>query len=223
MFNLKNQLFINGNYQMNSHIVKMLGWLPLEFVSEVCNLIEKCDKAHTFEHVFSVVEVAAKLSENDNDAILAALCHDIGCSIHRDNHNVLSCTLARPLLLKYNIDCKIDIVLSAILEHRASWQNGYSSKISEYVAAADRGIPLADEYLKRSYIYARSKCGKNHYDSVIHANEHVLHRFQSDDLKLPDWYKTMFQKEWDQMLEEFRNETVEITAKRMKHYQNQVF
>jgi hypothetical protein len=202
--------------RMNREIVEILGWLPVSFVETVCAYIGRNDAGHSYEHVFDVVREADRLSGGDRNAILAAFMHDIACGINRDRHHQIGSHLAETLLRIYGIKCDQTIVARAILEHRASWKDGYSSKVSEYVAAADRGVPDADKHLKRSYLYARSKLGKTHEQSVLHAHEHIREKFLDNTPEVPDWYMDYYRAEWAEMRRTLRSETLEDTAERMR-------
>ena len=204
---------------MNREIVEILGWLPLHFVAYVCSFIERNDAGHRHDHVFDVVLETARLSEGDRNAILAAFMHDIGCSIDRDKHHEIGAELAEAVLELYDIECDLDIVVKAVLEHRASWKGGYSSKASEYVSAADRGCPDADKHLKRSYLYAKSKLGKSHEQSVLHAFEHIREKFLENTPEAPEWYYEYYQKEWAEMRKVLAEETLERTAERMRRFE----
>ena len=201
---------------MNNEIVKVLGWLPVSFVEAICEHIAKSDAGHSYEHVFDVVQEASRLSGGDRNAILAAFMHDIACGINRDQHHQIGAELAEGLLEMYDIECDLDIVVKAVLEHRASWKGGYSSKVSEWVSAADRGKPDADRYLKRSYLYAKSKLGKNHEQSIQHALETIRGRFLLNTPEAPEWYFELYAEDWKQMREDLASETLERTAERMR-------
>ena len=201
---------------MNREIVGILGWLPVYFVEAVCEHIAKNDAGHSYEHVFDVVQEASRLSGGDRNAILAAFMHDIACGINRDQHHQIGAQLAEGLLEMYDIECDLDIVVKAVLEHRASWKGGYSSKVSEWVSAADRGVPNADKHLKRSYLYAKSKLGKSHEQSVLHAFEHIREKFLENTPEAPEWYYEYYREEWAEMRRTLRSETLETTAKRMR-------
>jgi len=201
---------------MNSEIVEILGWLPVGFVSKVCSYIERNDAGHQHDHVFDVVMEAARLSGGNRNATLAAFLHDIGCGFDRDRHHEIGAELSEGLLRYNEIECDLDMVVKAVLEHRASWKGGYSSKVSEWVSAADRGKPDADRYLKRSYLYAKSKLGKNHEQSIQHALETIRGRFLLKTPEAPEWYFELYAEEWKQMREDLANETLERTAERMR-------
>ena len=201
---------------MNREIVEILGWLPVSFVKQVCEHISRNDAGHSYEHVFDVVREADRLSGGDRNTVLAAFMHDIACGINRDQHHQIGAQLAEALLEMYDIECDLDIVVKAVLEHRASWKEGYSSKASEYVAAADRGVPDADKHLKRSYLYARSKLGKTHEQSVLHAFEHIREKFLDNTPEVPEWYMDYYREEWAEMRRVLSSETLERTAERMR-------
>jgi len=203
---------------MNSELVNILGFLPVGFVEAVCKHIEQCDDAHSYEHVWDVVKEAHRLSGGDKEAVIAAFCHDIGCSVDRDRHHEIGRSMALGLITYYGIDCQVAVVLDAIQEHRASWKGYYSTEVSEWVAAADRGVPDAGKHLERSYWYARSKLGKLHCEAVKHANHHIKEKFLEGEPCVPEWYLTLYKAEWEKMIEELRNEKVSDTAWRMKKF-----
>ena len=203
---------------MNNELVNILGFLPVGFVEAVCKHIEACDDAHSFEHVFDVVKEVYRLSGGDKEAVIAAFCHDIGCSVDRERHHQIGRSMALGLITYYGIDCQVAVVLDAIQEHRASWTGYYSTEVSEWVAAADRGVPDLGKYLERSYWYARSKLGKLHCEAVKHANHHIKEKFMDGKPAVPEWYLTLYKAEWEKFIEELKSEKVSDTAWRMKKF-----
>ena len=203
---------------MNNELVSILGFLPVGFVEAVCKHIEECDAAHSFEHVWEVVQEVNRLSDGDKEAVIAAFCHDIGCSVDRDRHHEIGRSMALGLITYYGIECQLAVVLDAILEHRSSWKGYYSTEVSEWVAAADRGVPDLGKYLERSYWYARSKLGKLHCEAVKHANHHIKEKFMDGEPNVPEWYLSLYKAEWEKFIEELRAEKVSDTAWRMKKF-----
>ena len=206
---------------MNNELVSILGFLSVGFVEAVCKHIEQCDDAHSFEHVWDVVKEVNRLSGGDKEAVIAAFCHDIGCSVDRDRHHEIGRSMALGLITYYGIECQLAVVLDAILEHRSSWKGYYSTEVSEWVAAADRGVPDAGKHLERSYWYARSKLGKLHCEAVKHAYHHIREKFLEQDPQVPDWYLVLYREEWAEMRRVLEAEKVSDTARRMKKFINQ--
>ena len=202
---------------MNCEIVDIIGFLPVALVEDVCALIEACDQAHTYEHVYDVVTEANILSNGDRDAVIAAFMHDITRSEDPENHHASGAVLAMALLEGYGIECDREAVYYAIYEHRNSYKGEYSSEVSQCVAAADRGIPDANKALVRSYQYARG-LGKDHASAVYHAWDHIRYRYLGTELKVPEFYLQYYKSAWYEMLEELRNERLEDTAKRLAHF-----
>ena len=203
---------------MNNELVSILGFLSVGFVEAVCKHIEQCDDAHSFEHVWDVVKEVNRLSGGDKEAVIAAFCHDIGCSVDRDRHHEISRQMALGIITYYGIDCQVAVVLDAIREHRSSWKGYYSTEVSEWVAAADRGVPDAGKHLERSYWYARSKLGKLHCEAVKHAYHHIREKFLEGEPCVPAWYLTLYKAEWEKFIRELRAEKVSDTAWRMKKF-----
>ena len=203
---------------MNNEIVKLLGFLPVAFVEEVCALIEKCDEAHSFEHVWDVMRETARLSGGSPTATIAAFMHDIGLVVDRERHHIVGAVMCNQLITKHQIACNLSMVEDAVMEHRNSHTGEYSSLCSEYVAAADRGRPDLHKALVRSYKYATSKLGKCHADAVQHAWNHTREMFLLKPVTVPAWYMNHYRVEWDRMLDELRQETVEDTAERLARF-----
>ena len=125
---------------MNNELVSILGFLPVGFVEAVCKHIEQCDDAHSFEHVWDVVKEAHRLGDGDKEAVIAAFCHDIGCSVDRDRHHEIGRSMALGLITYYGIECQVAVVLDAIQEHRASWTGYYSTEVKHGAEISSPGV-----------------------------------------------------------------------------------
>lgn len=155
--------------------------------------IKRNDAAHYFDHVSDVIVLsykyateATKETEMHREEIIfcsvvAALLHDVACHVDRDSHHSIACvwiqSRSNDQLISEGINPKYKTAIAnAIFEHRASFTGVRKSIISEIVAAADRGRIDSTEFLRRSYLYARSH-GKNVNSATKHAAEHIKTKF----------------------------------------------
>lgn len=156
----------------------------LEFVGEA---YERCDEAHSFEHIITVMRNGdklvnlKKLKDNDNiqAVMLGCLLHDIGCRTDRDTHHEISAREAMALLegTPYN-DIRLK-VSNACLEHRASGKGRYSSDVSEIVAVADKGSPCIHDIVKRCIQYSVDKYGPDAVKVKQAVLEHLEDKYSS--------------------------------------------
>lgn len=166
----------------------------------------KTDPGHRWDHIEAVksaaLQMAYKLGCLDviKEILIAVAYHDIFSTVEdRERHNILASQWILDnrikFMAKYNLNYNQMLFISyAILEHRATYKRGYSSIVSEVVAAADRGIPKADDltYFDRSYLYARGQ-GKNIEQSKYHAIDHIQAKFGVvGKANVPVWYNELF-------------------------------
>ena len=109
------------------------------------------DPAHRMQHIDNVLHLSTRLSTwyyltptETRLTRLAVYCHDLGLLYGREEHHNHSAdiVLTRTLpVIKDLPDDELKVVADACREHRASGSGVYSSKVSEVVAASDRGRP----------------------------------------------------------------------------------
>ncbi len=116
------------------------------------------DEAHGLTHVTAVTNLALdfnsklKLGLSEYDIVVAGISHDIFSYTHRDEHH----TKAKDYILQDTgeiyamVDNKTQIAY-AVGEHRGSFKGEYTSKLSELISAADRGLPNLTGIIKRIY------------------------------------------------------------------------
>ena len=159
---------------------------------------KKNDKAHQIDHADEVYETALKINkqfhlhQNMDDIALAVYLHDI---FSNKNQRKLHHKLASDFVLQSKDDILKNIsaerrrlIANAILEHRASFEGKYSSKLSELLAAADRGKPNLKKDLERSTKY--------HKGNTAEAIKHMKEKFgRYGYAKYPEVYKKFYEKE----------------------------
>lgn len=160
--------------------------------------IERNDVAHRHDHVEDVIlkvfeyynalydtADTSLVADEKRQAVMAALLHDIGCWMDRDAHHLIASNWVLSLRedqfsqMFYGINPDdITAVAVAILEHRASWKFARKSAVSDIVAAADRGSFCPKEYLRRAYLYGRSKLKMRGSEALIRAVDHFMEKYK---------------------------------------------
>lgn len=118
-------------------------------------------------------------------AVIAALLHDIGCWMDRDGHHLVASNWVFSLeddLFSQRfygmINDELGTIAMAVMEHRASWGHRRVSAVSDIVAAADRGSFCPVEYLRRAYLFGRSKFKLSESESQVRAVEHFMDKYK---------------------------------------------
>lgn len=170
------------------HYYEHLLKLPVHLLADSYDYIERSDKAHDEKHIRAVVRAASMLCDRRevNDtfstaAIMAALTHDLGCSIKngRDKHEIYSAQIMRGLMSDYGYEeMLIELVVLAILQHRSSYKGVRKHIVAKIVAAADRCDalnPMVSFY--RAYVYAKDVSDVCHDVAISHAHDHITHKY----------------------------------------------
>ena len=150
-----------NRYEMKERFEEAITIFPKHFNQEMLNYIAKADQAHDIDHIMWVVnnalDLMAKLPEKTDEfrkeIILAAFCHDIGCFVGREEHHTHSADLLARHYTQLPKEINLALVDSAIRKHRASYKGDRTHIVEELVAAADRGEPNLNGYLRRSVKY----------------------------------------------------------------------
>lgn len=178
------------------------------------------DKAHRMAHINSVMSNVIHISTTVNMskeidvtftmhdvklAVIAAAYHDIYSTKElRSVHHIKAFNYVldnkAPLSDYYGVDFDECMTIAyACLEHRGSHKGNYNSPVSELVAAADRGIPSTasiNDYMARSYLYARDNLDKSMSDAKFHAIRHIKDKFGVNAYsKVPDWYHVLYKEQ----------------------------
>jgi len=126
----------------------------------------KTDKAHGLDHVLDVTITMIKMKIKlfikdesciDENILVAGLCHDMFSTledrkIHNEKGAIWISKNSDKLQNLFQIDNTRAIEL-AILEHRSSWKQEFSSTLSELISSADRGYLNLDDMIERSLKY----------------------------------------------------------------------
>lgn len=127
-------------------------------------LVEAYDSgSHGLNHLYEVYDFAMNLNEiydlNENEILYSVLFHDMFQKEDRENHH----QLAHDWLMKTDLipfdDLGMDRerVALATLEHRASYKGSYSTRLSELITTADKGIPNINDIVLRSFLYSKER------------------------------------------------------------------
>ncbi len=189
----------------------------LEFRREVRTFYEPFykdgDLAHQIDHADSVCNLALEMNKECDPKliILASYIHDIFNAADRKNHNQLAYKYvleANDKFLKELSKKELLQVAHAVLEHRASFQGEFYSKLSEIISSADRGKPDIKEVVIRSLQFN----GNNIKD----AYHHIKRKYGSNGYaNYPKSYREYFRKE----LIEFQKRVDSITIEEIESIQ----
>ena len=176
------------------------------------------DEAHTWDHALWVVKNAVKIIGLYGEAltykqmqiiILGALVHDVRAD-SRKYHHVLAMDWVHAHREEFEIvfeidDFMIDSIAVAALEHRASWDGGYSEDTSVFVAAADKGTPKTiTDLMRASYAFARGHLKADIVGAREHSADHIIEKFGREGYlytRSPNWivldlYKDILEDIW---------------------------
>lgn len=126
-------------------------------------LYSKNDPSHSLIHVNEVIDYSLKMGKKYNlkEEILYIISayHDVGVSINRDIHEVISAECFKndefwKEKLSYD---ERKMIYEAIIDHRASKQKKPRNIYGKIVATADRQFDCFESAVKRTYIYLRNK------------------------------------------------------------------
>ena len=156
---------------------------------------DKNDVAHQIDHADKVCDLAIEINESlehpykNQVVMIAAYAHDMYSTVEfRKIHHELAahyvrCSNDEIIGLLSPID-RIKVA-DAVAQHRGSYTGELSSKLSEVISAADRGIPDLEEMIERSLKYNNGNLEKVH--------EHMKDKFGSKGYaKYPELYEEYF-------------------------------
>jgi len=164
------------------------------------------DLAHREDH-FEEVNQTALFINNELDMqfdeveiLFAAYFHDL-FAWSRNNHHELShhwiSTTDHPLIVEYlgERPWERERVALACLEHRASYEEEFSTEFSALINAADRGMPCAPEILLRRAIKYREFHFPNQTEDqrIAESIKHIKEKFgKGGYARYPDVYRRAF-------------------------------
>lgn len=172
------------------HYYEYLLDIPVHLLADSYEYIERSDAAHNEEHIRAVVKEAWALCDRAGVdsmerfcAVIAALTHDLGCSIRggRDKHEVYSAQIMRGLMSEYRFGLMVEeLIILCILQHRASYKGRRWEDAAKIVAAADRGRPSAAVLFMRAYVYTKDVNDVDHDTAIRHAIEYNIAKYGYD-------------------------------------------
>lgn len=175
--------------------------------TEYRDMWTKNDPAHREEHFDDVFNAGIKINKvcqlnlNPYMIVIFAYFHDL-FTWNRKDHHMLGAEYVRTttnrLVLETLNETEINIVATAIEEHRASYKGTYSNVFSAAMASADRGLPgNIQELYQRSIDYTRANYPKSNERKIIStAVNHISDKFGHGGYAVyPDLYEKTFQEE----------------------------
>lgn len=173
------------------------------------DLLEKSynSLAHGMDHVEDVYKKAIHLNVKYNlnipkdEIIIASLFHDIFQDKNRDKHHILAhdwiMSSMHPMITLNSKEKQKRIAL-AIKEHRSSYDDKYSSPLSELLATADREVPDINKIISRAYKYQLDKYPtRSHKDMITNVIEHLVEKYGKDGYSK---YTYIYQLEYSESL-----------------------
>lgn len=158
------------------------------------------DAAHRVDHIYYVTRNALELTKffklNDRDSrivIMAALLHDLGCRLNREQHEIIAVgliwamltqgnyvdnTWAHPVENHFTSEEVIEITTAA-MQHRASFKGERESLTSRLVAVADRGKPDVHTVIHRSVLFNLDK-GLPRQEIIDNVVYHMQEKYSKD-------------------------------------------
>lgn len=130
--------------------------MDMEKVREIAREhMDKNDMMHCWDHTERVYRLAVKIGEEENADIevlkIAALLHDTGCHVDRDNHENTSAKIAEDVLDGYD---KKDEVIHCIKAHRFSKNKEPETLEAEILQDADDIDALGAVGLARLFVHS---------------------------------------------------------------------
>jgi len=187
----------------------------------VLSYYKKNDGAHQIEHADEVyqnfLDIDKKLNTkfNKDMMIVIAYCHDMFSTIeYRKIHEIKASewVLENKELFNFNED-EIKIVACAIREHRASYKGEFCSMYSKCMNAADKGVLLLNDTLKRSYKYHLDRGDKEY--AIKEVFDHMKDKFGSTGYYQPDEF---YLECYNDSYKKFTKDVDELTFDYVKEY-----
>lgn len=182
--------------------------LAYNILDKVSDWYSRNDVAHTIQHAIDVTILGLAMCPVGvarKEVIAACLLHDICVWQGRADHHISAISELTAggelddwfgeLCQKYILS--VNNVLFAILEHRASYDATFSTRLSEVVSSADRGRPDVVALMKRISLRNTAK------DTVEHLQEKFSEKGYA---KYPELYRSYFGKEFDEFLNQLEDE-----------------
>lgn len=173
------------------------------------------DPAHREKHFNDVYATAVvinkmcKLGYTEKHIIVAAYFHDL-FAWERDVHHILGAEYilitTYPIIAEHSKEER-KMISAAVREHRASYEGQYSTRFSELIAAADRGMPgNVIEMYERSFAYTQAKHPELSREEIIAISiKHISEKFgHKGYAKYPPLYEEAFGDELFQQREEIK-------------------
>lgn len=163
----------------------------------------KNDPAHHLNHGDDVYNLACKMNaflpEEERMAehliLIAAYCHDIYAR-ERKVHELLSHDFVmrnEEDFLQVLSQEERHLVAMACKEHRASYKGEFTSKLSEIISCADRGLPTLKYHYDRSVQYGMHHLGLDEEGAHMHAASHMIEKYGREGyVKYTPLYKAYF-------------------------------
>lgn len=152
-------------------------------------MLRKNDMAHGSSHAWAVFAEAGAIAKtmdskiNRNIISAAALAHDVGVHLGRENHHLEGASWVarnahKPPLNRFT-EKEIDKICIAIRDHRSSSNIPFDdlSPLAQIIRTADAGPVDLKEMVTRAYIYRRDKLNLLPEEAALSAHHHIVEKF----------------------------------------------
>ena len=166
--------------------------------------IDRNDAGHRMAHVNDVAQAALAIGDANGLTtdrywllvVMAALGHDHTCYINRETHHLEGASRTSLILAQNGFSIEeSSLVACMIAQHRASYKGTYTNTYAEVFAAADRGAPDLDNWLRRSVQYWVGQ-GHSAEEGCQHALEHIPEKYgRNGYARYPSVWKSFYKNE----------------------------
>lgn len=175
------------------------------------------EAAHGINHILKVINKSFKISKNydvDLDIVyVVAAYHDIGHHIDKDTHEIISAQIMAQdeKLKEFFSNDKIEIIKTAIEDHRASSTKEPRNIYGKIISAADKNMSV-EEAITRTYLYTKKHYPEFTYQEVLEEiYRHIEDKFGKNG------YAKVYIK--DEEFENFKNESIELLEDKDKFFE----
>lgn len=195
---------------------------------EIVPLYKRNDAGHNIEHVNTVIKRSLEIVEDNflevdkNITYTIAAYHDLGCSINREKHEIISAEIFmedEEIKKKFSKQ-ELKIIKEGIEDHRASSDHEPRSLYGKIITVADKEIITVDNAIRRAY--KSYKTGKKDFITLSQSEQiskiynHLINKYGENGYSKV-WIEDKKYREGLQSLEKalkneknFRNRILEI-------------
>lgn len=174
------------------------------------------EAGHGITHILNVINKSLKISKNYdvnlNIVYTVASYHDIGHHINKDEHEKISADLMikDKNLAKFFSDSELNIIKTAIEDHRASSNTSPRNIYGKIVSAADKNMTIEDAII-RTYMYTK----RHHPDFNKQEVLEEIYNHIEDKFGINGYAKVYIK---DEDFENLKKETIALLSNKENFY-----